>query len=78
MNTFEEASWMEDGVLGEVAPILVLGHGVGDDQEVLEILLHLLFGLLDLAARGHAHLQDHWDLLPNHLGGECEEPGHQG
>ena len=64
----------EDG--GEDSPVLVLGHGVGDGQEVPEMLLHLLLGLLDLAARGHSHPRD---LPPIHLGGECEcESGHQG
>ena len=58
-----------------MSPVLVRGHGVGDGQEVLEMLLHLLLGLLDLAARGHAH---HRDLLPSHLGDKGEEPGHQG
>ena len=66
---------LQDGVLGEEAPVLVLSHGVGDGQEVLEMLLHLLLGLLDLAARGHAHARD---LLPSHLGGKGAEPGHQG
>ena len=65
---------LEDGVLGEVVPVLVLGHGVGEGQEVLEMHLHLLLGLLDLAARGHAHPRN---LLPSHLGGKGDEPGHQ-
>ena len=60
---------LEDRVLGEVAPVLVLG----DRQEVLEMLLHAFLGLLDLAARGHAHTRD-----LSHLRGKGEEPGHQG
>ena len=66
---------LEDGVLGEEAPVLVLGHRLGDRQEVLEVLLHLLLGLLDLASRCHTHSRD---LLPSHLGGKGDEPGHQG
>ena len=65
---------LEDCVLGEVTPVLLLGHGIGDGEEVLKMFLHLLHGLPDLASWWHPHARD---LLASHLGGESQEPGHQ-
>ena len=69
------AHLLEDGVLGEEAPLVGLVHCLGDGDKVFEVFLNLLHVLLDLAPRSLPHTRD---LLACHLGGQGDEPGHQG
>ena len=69
------AHLLEDGVLGEEAPIVGLVHCLGDGDEVLEVFPNLLLVLLDLPSRSLPHPGN---LLARRLGGQGDEPGHQG
>ena len=54
---------------------MLFQHDIDDAEEVGEVLLHLLLGLLDLASWCLRHPRD---LLASQLGGEGQQPGQQG
>ena len=65
---------LEDGELGPV-PELLHGHGVGQGLHVIQVVGDGVPWLLDHASRGDAHARD---VVAGHLGGEGEEPAHDG
>lgn len=65
---------LEDGVLGPV-PALLHRHGVGQGLHVHQVVGDGVPRLLDGASRGDAHPRDG---VASHLGGEGEEPAHDG
>ena len=69
-----EVHLLEDGVLGPV-PVLLHSHGVGQGLHVHQVVGDGVPRLLDGASRGDPHPRDG---VAGHLGGEGEEPAHDG
>ena len=69
-----EVHLLEDGVLGPV-PVLLDSHGVGQGLHVHQVVGNGVSWLLNGASRGNSHPRNG---VAGHLGGEGEEPAHDG
>ena len=69
-----EVHLLEDGVLGPV-PVLLDSHGIGQGLHVHQVVGDGVPRLLDGASRSNSHPRDG---VASHLGGEGEEPAHDG
>ena len=69
-----EVHLLEDGILRPV-PVLLHSHGVGQGLHVHQVMGDGVPRLLDGASRGDPHPRDG---VAGHLGGEGEEPAHDG
>ena len=66
---------LEDGVLCQEVPALLLRHSLGNRTDGGEVHDNLLPLLHDPAT--HHQLLGPWDLESGHLGYQTDEPGHQ-